>query len=207
VGYQGEALARRYTALVERVRNAEARVARGSERLALAVARQAYRLYAYKDEYEVARLFSSPDVDAALASHFEGDWRVRFHLTPPWRRAGADGEQRKQVFGPWMRHALRFLAHGKRLRGTPFDPFGFSAQRRLERALAVQYEASIERLLQRLDASRLDAAVALAGWPESIRGFGAVKQRSVQLARQRQLALSAAFEAGAAVGVPLAHAA
>ena len=207
VAYQGEALAHRYTALVERVRNAEEQVARGSERLALAVARQAHRLFAYKDEYEVARLFSAPAFDAALATHFEGDWRVRFHLTPPWRRAGADGEPRKQVFGPWMRHALRWLAHGKHLRGTAFDPFGLSAQRRLERALAAEYEASIERLLQRLDASGLDAAVALAGWPEPIRGFGEVKLRSVQLARQRRVALFAAYEAGAAASVALAHAA
>jgi indolepyruvate ferredoxin oxidoreductase len=182
-------------------------VAHGSERLALAVARQAHRLFAYKDEYEVARLFSSPDVDAALAARFDGDWRLHFHLTPPWRRAVAEGEAHKQVFGPWMRRALRLLAHGKRLRGTVFDPFGFTAQRRLERALAAQYEASIERLLQRLESSRLDAAVALAQWPDSIRGFGAVKQRSVQLARQRQVALSAAFEAGTPASVPLAHAA
>jgi indolepyruvate ferredoxin oxidoreductase len=99
------------------------------------------------------------------------------------------------------------LAHGKRLRGTAFDPFGFTALRRLERALATEYEASIERLLRRLDASHLDAAIALAEWPESIRGFGAVKQRSVQLSRQRRVALFAAYEAGAPASVALAHAA
>lgn len=210
VAYQGEALARRYDALLERVRSAERRVAPGSERLVQAVARQAHRLYAYKDEYEVARLFSERAFDAALAATFEGDYRVCFHLAPPWRRAAADGAPGKQVFGPWMRHALRWLALGKRLRGTPFDPFGRSAERRLERALVAEYEAAIERVLHRLDAGRLDAAVAIAELPGHIRGFGPVKLRSAQAARERLAELLAAYEIDAPrsgpVVAPAAHA-
>ncbi|MDH5540645.1 MAG: indolepyruvate ferredoxin oxidoreductase family protein, partial [Rhizobacter sp.] len=200
VAYQGEALARRYVELVERVSRAEQRVAPGSERLALAVARQAHRLLAAKDEYEVARLFSSASFDAAIAADFEGEPRLHFHLAPPWRRAAADGNPRKQVYGPWMRSAMRLLARCKPLRGTLFDPFGWSAERRLERALPGDYEATVERLLRRLDQGRLDAAVAIAELPERIRGFGPVKLHSVQTFREREARLLAGYEAD----VPLA---
>ncbi len=195
VAYQGGALARRYGALVERVRRAEQQAVPGSERLAQAVARQAHRLFAYKDEYEVARLFSAPAFAAALAATFDGGSRVRLHLALPWRRTAADGEPRKQTFGPWVWPAMRLLAHGKWLRGTPLDPFGWSAERRLERALAAEYETGVERVLRRLDAGRLDAAVAIAELPARIRGFGPVKQGHAQAARERLAALLAAYEA------------
>ena len=207
VAYQGEALARRYEALVERVRRAERQVAPSSELLALAVARQAHRLFAYKDEYEVARLYSAPSFDAALAATFEGACRLRFHMALPWQRGDADHEPIKQRFGPWMRHAMRLLAHAKRLRGTPFDPFGRSAERRLERALAAEYELTVDRLLRGLDADHLDAAVAIAELPERIRGFGPVKQRNASAARQREMVLLAAYEAEAPAAESLAHAA
>ncbi len=200
VAYQGEALARRYGALIERVRGAEQRAAPGSERLTRAVARQAHRLFAYKDEYEVARLYSEPAFDAALAAAFEGTPRVSFHLALPWQRRGA--EPRKHAFGPWMRRAMRLLAHGRRLRGTPFDPFGWSAERRLERALAGEYEQTVERLLRRLDAGRLDAAVAIAELPDRIRGFGHVKHLAAQAARERQAALLGTYEAGGHASAP-----
>ena len=151
-------------------------------------------LFAYKDEYEVARLYAAPDFDAALAATFDGAYRLRLHLAPPWRRGAADAEPRKQSFGPWMRHALRLLAHGKRLRGTPLDPFGRSAERRLERALAAGYLATVERLLRRLDAGRLDLAVEIAELPAQVRGFGPVKQRHVPAMREREAALLARYE-------------
>jgi len=208
VAFQGETLARRYEALVERVRRAEQSAAPGSERLAWAVARQAHRLFAYKDEYEVARLFSEPAFDAALAATFEGDWHLRLHLAPPWQRSAAGGEPHKRDYGAWMRRVLRLLAHGKRLRGTPLDPFSWTAERRLERTLAAEYEATIERLLRRLDAAHLDAAVAIAELPDRIRGFGPVKLRHAQGARERSAALLAAYEAAASVPEqPLAQAA
>ena len=207
VAYQGEALAKRYVMLVERVRDAEQKLAPHSERLAHAVAKQAYRLFAYKDEYEVARLYSAPAFDAALAATFEGAVRLQFHFALPWRRHAADGEPRKTAFGGWMRIAMRLLAHGKRLRGTPLDPLGRSAERRLERALAADYVATVDRLLRRLDAGRLDAAVAIAELPESIRGFGPFKQRSARATREREAALLARYEGGAPEAAPLQQAA
>jgi indolepyruvate ferredoxin oxidoreductase len=207
VAYQGEALARRYDALLMRVRLAEQQAAPGSERLARAVARQAHRLFAYKDEYEVARLYGAPAFEAALAAAFDGGARVNFHLALPWQRQAAEGEPRKRRFGPWMRSAMRLLAHGRRLRGTPLDPFGWGEERRLERALATEYEASVQRLLARLDASRLDDAVTIAELPAGIRGFGPVKRRSAQVARERQAALLAAYESDEPLAVPLVRAA
>ena len=207
VAYQDEALASRYVVLVERVRHAEHKVAPGSERLARTVALQAHRLFAYKDEYEVARLYAAPDFDAALAATFDGAYRLRLHVALPWRRGGEDAEPRKQSFGPWLRGAMRVLAHGRRLRGTPLDPFGRSAERRLERALAADYVATIERLLRRLDAGRLDAAVEIAELPAQVRGFGPVKQRQAQALRERQAALLARYEEDAVAQLPQPQAA
>jgi indolepyruvate ferredoxin oxidoreductase len=166
----------------------------GSELLALAVARQAFRLYAYKDEYEVARLYGEPAFAAALEASFEGERTWRLHFTLPWQRRAAQGAPRKRSFGPWMRSILRLLAHGKRLRGTPLDPFGRSPERKLERALIIRYEQVIDRLLSRLDADRLDAAVEIAALPEHIRGFGVVKRQHAQAAHEREARLLAAYE-------------
>ena len=206
VAYQHEAMASRYVALVERVRRAEHQVAPKSERLADAVARQAFRLLAYKDEYEVARLFSSTDFDAALAARFESGYRVQFHLTLPWQRRADAGEPPKQAFGAWMGRAMRVLAFGKYLRGTLLDPFGYSAQRRLERALAAAYLAGIERVLDKLDAGRLDAAVAIAELPARIRGFGGVKLKHALAVRARLAELLAAYDAAVPLVAPPAPA-
>jgi indolepyruvate ferredoxin oxidoreductase len=207
LAYQGEALAHRYETLVRRVRAAESQVAPGSERLAQAVARQAHRLFAGKDEYEVARLFSDPSFDAALSATFEPGYRVGFHFALPWQRAVEDGEPRKRSFGPWMQPAMRLLAQGRRLRGTPLDPLGRSAERRLERDLAADYVATVEHLLRGLDAARLDAAVAIAELPAQIRGFGVVRQRAAQAARTRQAALLADYDKAGAAAPALAQAA
>jgi indolepyruvate ferredoxin oxidoreductase len=207
VAYQGASLAARYAALVERVRRAEQQAAPGSERLALAVARQAHRLFAYKDEYEVARLYRTAAFDDALAAAFEGTPRLHLHLALPWRRPAASGALRKQEFGPWMLHAMRLIALGKVLRGTPFDPLGWTAERRMERALAADYVATVERLVLRLDAAHLDAAVAIAELPDGIRGYGSVKQRNARAVRERERELLARYEADAPDTQPLAHAA
>jgi indolepyruvate ferredoxin oxidoreductase len=207
VMYQGERLAARYAALVEHVRCTEQQAAPGSERLALAVARQAHRLFAYKDEYEVARLYRTPAFDRALAAAFDGTPRLHLHLALPWRRQAAGAALRKQEFGPWMLRATRLLALGRHLRGTPFDPLGRSAERRMERALAADYVATVERLLLRLDAAHLDAAVTIAELPEGIRGYGSVKQRNARAVRERERELLARYELDAADTQPLAHAA
>ena len=195
--YQDAAYARRYTALVARVRAHGEKVGAGDTALADAVARNYFKLLAYKDEYEVARLFAEPAFQRALAASFEGDYRLNFHMTLPWSRAAGPGaEPPKQGFGPWLLPAMKLLARFKFLRGTAFNPFGRSAERVQERELIADYERMLAHILDTLeapDAARHDAAVALARLPETIRGYGPVKERSVAQARARQKELLAAF--------------
>jgi len=184
--YQDEAWAERYRRTVERVRTAEARIAPGSEALSLAVARNLFKLMAYKDEYEVARLMTGAAFRDQLARTFERFDRLEFHLAPPLlaERDPLSGHLRKKRYGPWAMTAFRWLAEARRLRGTPFDPFGWTAERRTERALIAEYEALVEELLAGLSAERLPLAVELARLPEGIRGFGHVKEAN--LARVRE---------------------
>ena len=204
VAYQDEALARRYTALVESVRSTEQQVAPDSDRLARAVAVQAHRLLTHKDEYEVARRFADPAFDAALAATFEGDYRVRFHLALPGQREADGGRPRKRAFGPWLRPLLKLLAQGRRWRGSALDPLRGRAERQTALALAEAYGAIVERLLARLDAGRLDAAVAIAEAPAQIRGFGPVRLRNAQAVQARMRALLVAYEAERGAGTPAA---
>ncbi|MBK7135116.1 MAG: indolepyruvate ferredoxin oxidoreductase family protein [Rhodocyclales bacterium] len=186
--FQDAAYAQRYAALVERVRAAESAVLPGSEALAEAVARNYFRLLAYKDEYEVARLYSDPEFERTLASTFEGDTRLRFHLAIPML-SGTDpntGMPKKRAYGGWMRLAMKPLAKLKFLRGTAFDPFGRTEERRLERELIGDYERTVATLLAGLRADNLAAAAEIARLPETIRGFGPIKQRSAAAARLKQ---------------------
>ncbi len=195
--YQGPALARRYA---DRVAAARAVDAGFGE----AVGRGYHKLLAYKDEYEVARLHVET-LEAAVAAKFEGVREMRFHLAPPiFGRKDADGRPVKTEFGPWMLTAMRGLARLKRLRGTPFDPFGRTAERRMERALIAEYEADIDRLQAGLGARTHGIAVELAALPLEIRGFGHVKQASAAVAARRRCELLEAFAAG---GWPSVHAA
>ena len=160
--YQSKRYARRYSALVARVQAAErARIGEGSSRLTEAVARYFFKLMAYKDEYEVARLYTDGAFEQRLAAQFEGDYKLVFNLAPPLlARRNPKGELVKQEFGPWMFKAFRLLARLRRLRGTPLDPFGRTAERRTERRLIDDYEALIDRLVAGLDEQRLGVAVA-----------------------------------------------
>ncbi len=177
--YQDAAYAGSYRSCVERVARAEA--ALGSTRLSEAVARTLFKLMAYKDEYEVARLHCDPQFAASLRQQFEGDFRLHYHLAPPWMSRAPDGQRpRKREFGSWVGVAMRLLRHGKMLRNTPFDPFGRSAERRLERELIARYRDTVEQILPRLRADNLQQAVRLAQCPAAIAGFGPVKMRSVQ---------------------------
>ncbi|MBZ0145838.1 MAG: 2-oxoacid:acceptor oxidoreductase family protein, partial [Rhodocyclaceae bacterium] len=187
--YQDAAYAGRYRALVDKVRAAEAPL--GSTRLAEALAKNYFKLLAVKDEYEVARLHADPAFHAKIAATFEGDYTLNFHLAPPLlaKTDPFTGRPRKRAYGPWMLTALRGLAKLKFLRGSAFDVFGRTAERRLERELITDYERDIAALLASLNASTLDTAVALAALPEQIRGFGPVKLRTVEAARQRREAL------------------
>ena len=195
--YQDAAYASRYRRLVERVREAEALTVPGQSVLTRAVAEQAYRLMAYKDEYEVARLYADPAFTAQLAGSFEGDYRLRLNLAPPLlaRRDPHTGLPRKREYGPWLLPVLRGLARLRRLRGTPFDPFGYTAERRMERGLVTEYFALVDELLASLSTSRHAPAVELAEWPRTVRGFGHVKERSLAVSRTRRDALLAQWRA------------
>jgi indolepyruvate ferredoxin oxidoreductase len=201
VGYQGARLARRYRELVERVAERERECAPGREGLARAVARGYFKLLAYKDEYEVARLYTNGEFARQLAAEFEGEYRLRLHLAPPWRfnpRDPLTGRHRKWTFGAWIFPLLRLLARGRVLRGTPLDPFGFSAHRRLERRLVRDYEARVEELLAGLSPESFELAVEIARIPELVRGFDSVKEEQLGHARAKEAELLAAFRLRAA---------
>ncbi|MEK0082918.1 indolepyruvate ferredoxin oxidoreductase family protein [Benzoatithermus flavus] len=193
--YQDAAYAGRYRALVERVRKVEAERVPGSTGLAEAVARNYHKLLAYKDEYEVARLYSSPWFERRIAQMFEGDYKLVFHLAPPLiaHPDPVTGEPEKRAYGPWMLRAFRLLARLKGLRGTAFDPFGRSSERRLERQLIKDYEVLMEEVLQGLTAETHATAVELAAIPDRIRGFGPVKGRFLRHAKKREAELLEAF--------------
>jgi indolepyruvate ferredoxin oxidoreductase len=186
--YQDAGYAARYRELVARVRAAEARVAPGESGLTRTVAEQAFRLMAYKDEYEVARLHTDPAFAARLAAQFEGDWRLRFNLAPPLlaRRDPHTGLPRKQEYGPWLLPVLRGLARLRRLRGTALDPFGYTEERRTERRLIGEYFALVEELIAALAPGNHALAVELAGWSRTVRGFGHVKAKALAAAEARR---------------------
>jgi indolepyruvate ferredoxin oxidoreductase len=185
--YQNAALAEGYRALVERVRAIEQKVAPGRTGLAEAVARYYAKLLAYKDEYEVARLFAETAFAAQLNSQFEGDFKLKFHLAPPLlaERDPQTGRLKKQEFGPWMLPVFRMLAKLKGLRGTALDPFGYTSERRQERALIRDYEALVDELLGGLSPANHSLAVTLASIPEQIRGYGHVKDAKLATARRK----------------------
>jgi indolepyruvate ferredoxin oxidoreductase len=197
--YQNAAYARRYRNWVERVRTVEAEKAPGHCGLAEAVARYLFKLMAYKDEYEVARLYSETSFLDRVRSTFDGDkLRFEFHLAPPLlaRRNPETGEPKKMSFGPWIMKIFAGLAKFRFLRGTVFDPFGYTAERKTERRLISDYEQLIEELLERLTSANHHVAVALAMIPEKIRGFGPVKQRHLAAAKAEEAALREQFRAG-----------
>ena len=182
-GYQDSAYAAQYKAFVDQVQAAEARLGSGT-RLSEAVARYLFKLMAYKDEYEVARLHTDAAFTQKLADMFEGDYRVVHHMAPPLTAQRNDkGELVKKPYGPWMRTAFTWLARLKGLRGGALDIFGKTEERRTERALITEYRACIEELLAGLNASNLALAVQIARIPEDIRGFGHVKERHLKAAR------------------------
>ena len=194
--YQDAAYAAQYKNFVERVRTAEASL--GTTRLSEAVARYLFKLMAYKDEYEVARLHTSAAFSARIEAMFEGDYKIVHHLAPPaTAKRNSRGELVKRPFGPWMRSAFGVLAKLKGLRGSAFDPFGRSAERREERALIVEYRDCVEMLLRTLRADNVELAAEIARLPEEIRGYGHVKKRHLAAARTKWHALMARWSAAA----------
>src|SRR5436190_2833390 len=191
--YQDAALAERYRARVARMVEVERSKAPGRSGFAEAVARGYYKLLAYKDEYEVARLYASPAFEKALGEQFESRRKLEFHLAPPLlaRRDKATGEPRKMRFGAWMLPVFRLLAKGKRLRGTALDVFGYSAERKLERQMIADYEKLMDEIAARLTPASHATAVALAALALDTKGFGHIKERNYKAAKARETALLA----------------
>jgi indolepyruvate ferredoxin oxidoreductase len=188
-GYQDAAYAAEYAGLVARVRELETAHKLGNK-LATAVAGSLFKLMAYKDEYEVARLYTDGRFVEQLKSQFEGDFSLKFNLAPPlFAKKDGKGHLVKAEFGSWMWDAFKLLAKLKGLRGGVFDVFGYTAERKMERALIGEYRAMIEGLLPSLDSTNHAAAVELASLPEQIRGFGHVKEKAVEAYRARKAEL------------------
>ncbi len=183
--YQDLAYAQRYRDVVGRVRMAEQGL--GSERFSRAVARYLYKLMAFKDEYEVARLLTSDAFREQIASQFEGEWRMVYHLSPPLLDHGKDdaGRPIKRAFGPAWRGVLRGLAVLRRLRGTWLDPLRYTAEHKEARQVLQDYLQAIEQVLPRLTANNLSRACQIAELPETIKGYGPVRQPHVEAARQQ----------------------
>lgn len=188
--YQDAAYARRYTDLVAKVRAAENVKAPGSTALTEAVARYCFKLMAYKDEYEVARLYTSGDFQRRLQQQFDGDYEVHFHLAPPlFAKKDAHGRLMKKEYGPWIFKAFGLLAKLRFLRGGTFDVFGYTEERKGERQLIADYGSTVDELLASLDADRLGLAVEIASIPEHIRGYGHVKEKHLHAAKAREAEL------------------
>jgi len=210
--YQNAGYADEYKRFVDMVRAKEAELvfsrtatrpdaSRPSSKLTETVARYLFKLMAYKDEYEVARLHSDARFLDKLAAQFEGrlgkDFQLHYHLAPPATAKRNDkGELQKKKYGPWMLSAFRVLARLKGLRGTAFDPFGRTEERRTERALIAEYRQSIEEVLRTLGPANLALAIEIARVPEMIRGYGHVKHRHLDAARPKWDALMADWRAG-----------
>jgi indolepyruvate ferredoxin oxidoreductase len=196
--YQDEAWARRYAEFVQGIRKAEQ--AHGAEALSLAVARGLFKLMSYKDEYEVARLHVGSGLEEKIAAEFEGDYRLVHHLAPPFLNAGTDarGRPTKRAFGPWVRTAFRLLARMKGLRGTALDPFGRTAERRMERELIGWYEEVASKLAAMLGRAPSPELAAIAGLAMDIRGYGPVKEAAVARVKAEVAERLAALDVGGA---------
>ncbi len=196
--YQNAAYATRFAERVEKIREAEARLGKG-DALTKSVAKNLSKLMAYKDEFEVARLYSDGEFEKRLAETFEGDFKVKFHLAPPlFAKRDAQGNLMKAQYGTWMKFAFGMLAKFKGLRGTVLDPFARTEERKQERQLIADYETMIDEIIGSLSVDNYDTAIALASQPERIRGFGHVKQKSMDAAKMEREALLQRFRTGRA---------
>jgi indolepyruvate ferredoxin oxidoreductase len=194
--YQNQAYGERYRAIVDRVRAAEARVKPGETALTEAVAKTLHRLMGYKDEYEVARLYTNGHFAKQVASTFEGEnLRYEFHLAPPIlaRRDPATGVPRKMTFGPWMMKAFGMLARFRGLRGTAFDVFGYTEERKTERRLIGEFETLLDEIVENLTPANHPTAVGLATVQQKIRGYGHIKERNLKAAKVEEADLLARF--------------
>ncbi len=177
--YQDAAYAAQYEQLVNQVRDAETKLGLGTK-LTTAVAKYYYKLMAYKDEYEVARLYTNGEFTEKLKAQFEGDFTLKFNLAPPlFSNKDAQGHLIKAEYGSWVWHAFKLLAKAKGLRGGAFDIFGYSEERKTERQLIIDYRQMVHNLLPTLTAETQALAVQIANLPENIRGYGHVKEKAI----------------------------
>jgi indolepyruvate ferredoxin oxidoreductase len=198
--YQDAAYAARYRRLVDDIRRHEAARVPGSTRLTEAVARNAFKLMAYKDEYEVARLHTSREFRQQIERTFAGRYSIHFHLAPPlFAKKDGEGHLVKAEYGGWVYRAFALLAKLRRLRGTAFDPFGYTAERKMERQLVEDYARTVVELGEGLTAAKLQLAVEIASIPEQIRGFGHIKHANLGPALARRDELLARWRAPQAV--------
>src|SRR5690606_35075957 len=188
----------RYRQRVEQIAALEKRIAPDSTILAEAVARYYFKLLAYKDEYEVARMYTDGEFERKLRAQFDGDIRLTFNLAPPLlcKPDPKTGIARKLTFGRWMLPAFRVLARFKFLRGTALDPFGWLEDRKLERALIARYENLLDELQKNLRSENIGMATALAAIPDQIRGYGHIKTASVREAQAREKVMLERFRNG-----------
>ncbi|HXD84653.1 MAG TPA: DUF6537 domain-containing protein, partial [Rudaea sp.] len=178
----------------DKVRAAEQAKVSGSSALTEAVACYAFKLMAYKDEYEVARLYTSGDFEKRIREQFDGDFKLHFHLAPPLlAHRDSEGKLRKGEYGTWVFGAFKLLAKLRGLRGTAFDIFGRTAERKTERALIGEYFVTIDELLAKLDRENLALAVDIASVPEQIRGYGHIKHAHLEKAQARRAQLLGAW--------------
>ncbi|MEL7542325.1 MAG: indolepyruvate ferredoxin oxidoreductase family protein [Pseudomonadota bacterium] len=197
--YQDSALGEKFSARITSIAAREAQVMPGSQALALAAARAYAKVLAYKDEYEVARLYTDGAFHGALAAQFSGDYTLEFHLAPPLvsETDPETGHAKKKTFGPWMMRLFRLLARLKGLRGTRWDVFGYTAERRAERAAITDYEVLLDLIEARLSPANHAVAVELAELPLSVRGFGHVKEKNAKAADARRQLLLPRLDASA----------
>ena len=190
-GYQSKRYAKKYKKLVDAVQAVDEKLNGKAGKLTEAVAKYYYKLMAYKDEYEVARLYTDGQFLDQIKQTFDGDIKIKFNMAPPMlaKHDPVTGHLKKMEFGPWMLNVFRVLAPLKVLRGTPLDVFGHTAERRMERQLITDYKKTIEDLLSGVTAANYDTAVAIADIPEHIRGYGHVKEKHLAEAKKREAEL------------------
>jgi indolepyruvate ferredoxin oxidoreductase len=195
-GYQDKAYADRYLAAVAKVRKAESAASPASTELTEPVAKNLFKLMSYKDEYEVARLYTDGSFAKKVSEKFDGDFSLKFYLAPPIfaQRDKTTGHLRKKEFGGWMIHTFRVLAKLKFLRGGAFDPFGRTEERRTERKLIENYLTMIDQRIVGLKAAQIPLLARLARVPETIRGFGHVKEGNIKQAMAETARLEAELE-------------
>ncbi|MEX0603647.1 MAG: indolepyruvate ferredoxin oxidoreductase family protein [Marinobacter sp.] len=198
INYQDQRWADQYRSTVADVCKAEEVLGESNLLLTRAVAQQLYRFMAYKDEYEVARLFAETGFMKEVEETFEGDFKVHFHLAPPLLNSETDaqGRPKKRRFGPWIFRAFTLLAKLRTLRGTVMDPFRYSADRKLDRAMLTDYQNLVARIGRELDTSNYETFLQLAELPADVRGYGPVRQQAAEGIREKQSQLIKALDTG-----------